>query len=134
MRNVSLFRLHVLRALYLLLFVGLAFEVGPGLLHHSLDWTISRGTVHAMLATIGLLGLLGVRYPLAMLPLLFFELVWKVLWLAAFALPVIQAGKVDPAYAESIRACAAGVVLVPLALPWGYVFERFVRTPGERWK
>jgi hypothetical protein len=23
---------------------------------------------------------------------------------------------------------------VPLAIPWGYVIERYVRAPGERWQ
>ena len=27
-----------------------------------------------------------------------------------------------------------GVVLVPLVMPWAYVWERYVKRPGERWK
>jgi hypothetical protein len=25
------------------------------------------------------------------------------------------------------------VVLVPLAMPWGYVFNQFLRAPGDKW-
>ena len=25
-------------------------------------------------------------------------------------------------------------LLVPLALPWGYVFRHYVRAPGDRWR
>jgi len=134
MRIVSLFRLYLLRALYLLLAVGLAFEIWPGILSHGPDWTVSRGTMHALLGTVGLLSVLGLRYPLQMLPLLLFELTWKVIWLSAFALPLVMAGRIDGNMLASIWACAAGLVLVPLALPWGYVIDRFVRAPGDRWR
>jgi peptidoglycan/LPS O-acetylase OafA/YrhL len=33
----------------------------------------------------------------------------------------------------TLIACIVGVVLVPLAMPWGYVFEHFVKAPGDRW-
>jgi hypothetical protein len=36
-----------------------------------------RGVVRSVLAAVSLLAVLGIRYPLKMLPLLFFELVWK---------------------------------------------------------
>src|SRR5689334_5982914 len=75
--SMSLFRLYLLRAVYLLIAVGLAFEVWPGILAHGPDWSIARGTMHALLGTVGLLSLLGLRYPLRMLPILFFELTWK---------------------------------------------------------
>ena len=26
-----------------------------------------------------------------------------------------------------------GIVLVPLVLPWGYLFRHYVKAPGERW-
>ena len=26
-----------------------------------------------------------------------------------------------------------GIVLVPLAIPWGYVFKQYVKAPGDRW-
>jgi hypothetical protein len=134
MRDVSVFRLYVLRLTYLLLFVGLVlFEVGPGVLNHPLDWTIARGTMHALLVTVGLLSLLGLRYPLRMLPLLLFELLWKVIWLVAFAWPVARAGQVDASWQASIRACAGGVVLVLLVVPWPYVFERYVKARSDRW-
>ena len=130
---MSLFRLYLLRAVYLLLAVGLAFEVWPGILQHGLDWSIARSTMYALLGTVGLLAVVGLRYPVRMLPLLLFELTWKLIWLTAFALPVVAAGRADAAMQASIMACAMGLVIVPLVLPWKYVIDRYVRAPGDRW-
>ena len=87
-----------------------------------------------MLTAVSLLAALGIRYPLQMLPLLFFELVWKSIWLIAVALPLWSAGRLDPATMETVKACLMGVVLVPLVLPWGYVWANYVKKPGDRWR
>jgi hypothetical protein len=72
-----------------------------------------------------------------MLPLLFFEFVWKAIWILVFGLPLLLSGGLDPNVSfggtETLIACVVGVVLVPLAMPWGYVFEHYVKAPGARW-
>src|SRR5436190_17038156 len=110
MLDVSLFRLYLLRALYLLMAVGLAFEAWPSVLHHAPDASIARGSLLAMLAAIQLLAIIGIRYPIRMLPLLLFELTWKVIWLVAFALPARAATPPVPGLSESVFACLMGVV------------------------
>jgi hypothetical protein len=54
-----------------------------------------EGVVQCMLGAIGLLALLGLRYPVRMLPLLFFEMLWKALWLGFIAAPRLIAGQMD---------------------------------------
>ena len=78
--DVSLVRLYVLRATYLLLVVGLGFDIWPLLLQKTPDVEHMRGVVWSILGTVALLALIGIRHPLRMLPLLFFELVWKSIW------------------------------------------------------
>ena len=43
-------------------------------------------------------------------------------------------GQIDAARQETLVECLMGVVLVPIAVPWGYVVRQFVRAPGERWR
>ncbi len=131
--TVSTFRLYLLRATYLLLVVGLGLEQGPGLFHHPATWTLMRSVVCAMLVTVALLALLGLRYPLQMLPLLFFELVWKTIWLTAFALPLWLAQRVDEGTQETIVACLMGIIF-PLVIPWPYVWAHYVKRPADRWR
>lgn len=132
MHQVSPFRLLVLRALYLLFVVGLGVVVWPGVIHHDKPWELMEGTVACMLAAFSALSLLGLRYPLQMLPLLLWELVWKTLWLAIVALPQWWAGHVDAAIQPSIFACSL-VVLVYIAMPWRYVLAQYVQKQGDRW-
>jgi len=134
MNEVSTLRLYLLRGTYLLLVVGLGIDIWPGIIRHSADLGIMSGTVRAVLGTVALLALVGLRHPMRMLPLLLFELVWKTIWLIAFAWPMWRGHHVDAAARESIKACLLGVVIFTPVLPWPYVWRHFVRQAGEPWK
>ena len=131
--EVSLFRLYTLRVSYLILSVGLGVYIWPAIIHHTSRVAVVHGIPLALLAGIGATAVLGFRYPLRMLPLLLFELIWKAVYLIVFALPLWRAHQVDAAAAEDIQACLMAVILVPL-IPWRYVFAHYVLEPGDRWK
>jgi hypothetical protein len=134
MPEVSTFRLYVLRAAYLLIAGGLAIMVWPKLLSHTNEWALKYGDTVSLLAGVQLLSILGIRYPLKMLPVLMFELVWKTVWLLTIALPLWRADQIDARTAESVEACVFGVVVCLVAIPWHYAYRHYVRAPGERWK
>jgi hypothetical protein len=69
-----------------------------------------------------------------MLPLLFFEFLWKAVWVLAFALPQWSAGQLAPDAQEVLINNLVGIVLVPLVMPWGYVFRQYVKAPGDPWR
>ena len=127
--EVSLLRLYVLRVMYLVLVVGLGAMIVPELVSHELT---SRGVIAALLGAVWLLAILGLRYPLEMLPLLLFELAWKAIWMLFYGLPQWSAGRYPPTFAEDSFNIAFGAVLL-LVIPWGYVWRNFVRRPGARW-
>jgi hypothetical protein len=133
MPEVSTFRLYLLRATYLLIVVGLGFTIWPGILHPPKDLALMRGVVRSLLGAVSLLAILGIRYPLKMLPLLFFELVWKSIWILAFGLPLWSAHQLDPDTRETLNACLMGIVLFPLVIPWRYVLASYVKAPGDGW-
>ena len=68
MTEVSLFRLYVLRAGYLLIAVGLAATVWPIVINHSLQWPLMNSVACSLLAAVSVLAAVGIRYPLKMLP------------------------------------------------------------------
>jgi hypothetical protein len=86
-----------------------------------------------MLAAFSLACALGLRYPLQMLPVLLWEVTWKTLWLLLIPLPQWLSGHVDEALVPSIVANSL-VVLVYLAIPWGYVFRHYIKARGDRWR
>ena len=134
MDEVSTFRLNLMRALYLLMFVGQAVVTGPGIVHPPSDLDLPHSVIRSFLGTISLLSILGLRHPLKMLPLLLFEFTWKALWVGAFWLRLWQGHATTPAIDETFFEIMLGVVLVPLVIPWGHVWRRYVKAPAERWR
>ena len=64
-----------------------------------------------------------------MLPLLLLQMLYKTIWLLGVALPLWKAGKFDATAHELFVACAVGVVLVLIVIPWRYVLESYVLKP-----
>lgn len=133
MNDVSLLRLYILRALYLLVVVGLGVNVWPAIIEQTRPWELMDGVVRCMLAAFSLLCLLGLRYPLQLLPILFWEIIWKLMWLGLVAYPAWRSGQMDEAIRANVFACSL-VVLCVLAVPWGYVWDKYVRQAGARWR
>ncbi len=129
---VSLWRLYALRLIYLLIFLGLSSFVWEQLLFQSSDWPLMTGIAKSMFAALALLCLLGLRYPLQMLPLILFETLWKAVWLVVIALPAWQTGRWE-VVETTVYECI-GIIVVLIILPWGFVWARYVAHPGDRWR
>jgi len=130
-REVSLARLYVLRANYLLWAVaGLFLAVPPLILHGPTE----RGMIDSMFGGLWVMGVIGLRYPLQMLPIFLFEFVWKSLWLICFGLPQWLAGTGSPSLDDDLISIGNGPILFGLIIPWGYVWRHYVRQPAERWR
>jgi hypothetical protein len=132
--EVSTLRLYLLRAMYVFMFVGLVLVKWPGILNPPPGLSETGSVVGAVLGAISLLALLGVRYPVKMMPLLLFEFLWKFIWVLGWGLPPLLADQLSPEAEQYLISCTVGLVLVPLAIPWGYVFKQFVLAPGDPWR
>src|SRR3984957_19250179 len=95
MSEVSVFRLYVLRSMYLFIVVGLGVYLWPGVLNPQKHWGLMEGMASCMLAAFSLLCLLGLRFPLQMLPVLLWEVTWKTLWLLLVPVAQWRAGHVE---------------------------------------
>ena len=76
-----------------------------------------------------LLAFLRLRYPVRTLPILLFEVAWKVLSIAVIA--ILVADDMNAASREVLFNCSLVVIIA--VIPWGYVWRRWVRTPGNAW-
>ena len=130
-QEVALVRIYVLRATYLLLVIGLGGMIVPDVLSHPV---MSRGVIPSLLGAVWVLAFVGLKYPLEMLPLLMFEFAWKSIWMVAYGMPQWSAGQLPPTFAEDSFNIGLGVILMPLVIPWGYVYRHYLKQSGARWR
>lgn len=132
--EVSVLRLYALRALYLLMALGLGLAIWPRIVV-PLSPGADRATVTwSLLGAIGLLATIGLRYPLKMIPLLLFEFSWKAIWILAFAARTALAQPLDDYARQTLFECLPALVLIPLLLPWGYLRRHYLEAPADPWR
>ena len=131
--EVSLFRLYSLRVAYFVMAAGLGVYIWPLVIRHTDELAMTKRVQLALLAGLGATAALGLRYPVKMLPILLFEMIWKAIYLIAFALPLWSAHKINEAMRENVQAVLMVVIFVPL-IPWRYLFAQYILKRGDRWK
>ncbi|MFO1241409.1 MAG: hypothetical protein U1E64_13805 [Sphingomonadaceae bacterium] len=127
---VALWRINAMRFLFLLIAFAMGSFVWSQLLFESADWPVMRGLAKSMLAALALLSLIGIRYPLQMLPLMLYEIAWKTIWLTLIAGRAWMAGKWTPDIEGMFTECI-GIVVAYFIVPWRYVWARYVVQPME---
>jgi hypothetical protein len=133
MSDVTTLRLNLMRLMYFMITLFLGTQIWPLMFHHQ-PWDLMHGVACSLLAALGVMMAIGIRYPLQMVPILLFEIAWKSIWLIAIALPLHNAGKLDAEAMETVKACVITVILGPLIIPWPYVWFHYVRKRGDRWR
>lgn len=123
--KLSAFHLYGLRILFLLMAVFLLGTIGP--LSPSPSPAPTAGVSRALLVALGIMAAIGVVYPRQMLPIMAFELLWKLLWLACIGLPLWWAGRLDPSNAATFKELTIGVGLVLIVFPYRYALGRYFR-------
>ena len=131
-QSLSLTRLHLMRAGYLLMGVGLVLVKWPHLAEaHTLP--LYEGVTLCLLTAMSLLAFLGLRHPVRLLPVLLFETAWKLLWIGLVALPRALDGGLGADFADVLTNCSL-VVLIIAVVPWGHVWRSYGLARGERWR
>jgi len=132
MQSPKLTRLYLIRALYLLLAIGLSVQLWPLLLGPIATEPVYESIITAILSALALVSFIGLIAPLRMLPILLFEIVWKVTWLITVALPRWQSGNLTEEFGAQLF--AIGMVLpFVIIFPWRYFFAQ-VGSHRDRWR
>jgi hypothetical protein len=111
---------------YALVFFTVGYRSWASLLTFRGDWEPIQAAAVAMWASSSLLSVLGIFYPLKMLPLILFEVGYKLIWLAAVAWPLWQAGRLAGSPAEELTYAFLAVVIPIAVVPWGYVIRVYI--------
>jgi hypothetical protein len=131
---LPIWRLNLMRVGYLMMAVGLALTKGPLFAQGTVaSLPVFEGVVAALLGTMSLLAVVGLRHPVRMLPLLVFESGWKLIWLAAVAVPHLVSGDMSTQM-NSVLSSVSLVVVILAVTPWDYVWKRYVTAAGDPWR
>lgn len=117
---------YALRVLYALMALFVATDSWRTILTHEGPWDRFRAMAFCVWATYTTLAILGVFHPLRMLPIMFFTVGYKTLWLALVAYPLWRAGTLWDSPEAVMTRAFIGVPIFAIAIPWGYAFRHYV--------
>jgi hypothetical protein len=129
--EVSLVRLYVLRAVALFFVLDGLFSKLPDLIYPD---PASRGIIASLLVALWVSAFFVLRYPLRMVPILLFEIIWKTLWLIDYGLPQWLAGTGSARLNRDMFEIGFFPFAIALIVPWGHVWRLYVRQPADRWR
>lgn len=124
--GVRPFNVWGLRLFYLLMLVFVAPSAWGVLLAHEGPWQPLSAVAWAVWATYPALAFFALFHPLRWLPLMFFTIGYKAVWLAFVAWPLWQAGTMDGSDAQPIAESFLALPLLVLVVPWGYAWRTYV--------
>lgn len=124
--GVRPFQIWGLRLFYLLMLLFVAPTAWRVLLTHQGEWAPLTAVTWAVWATYPSLAVFGLLQPLRWLPLLFFTLGYKAIWLAFVAWPLWRAGALEGSAAQPVAESFLALPLLALVIPWGYAWRTYV--------
>ena len=117
---------YLLRLLFLLVFVFVGYDSWTYILSHQGPWDHVKAAAFCMWASYSLLSIVGVFHPLKMLPLVVFEIIYKLVWLMVVAYPLWSAGQLAGSPAEGMTDAFLWVVLPIVAMPWKHALDKYI--------
>jgi hypothetical protein len=118
-------QIFLLRMSYVLVLVFVGIRSWPPLVTHEGGWDPLPAAAVSMWASSSMLSFIGVFHPLKMLPLVLFEIGYKVIWLFAVAWPLWTANQLSGSPAEEMTYAFLPVVGPVVLMPWAYVFRSY---------
>lgn len=124
--GVPRINIYLLRLLFALMFFLLTPESWGHILSHQGSWNNANAAAWCMWGSYSAISFIGIRYPLKMLPIVLFEIVYKTAWLLIVAYPLWQRGELAGSPAEGMARVFIWVFFPILAMPWRYLFRNFI--------
>ena len=125
--HVPKWRLNLMRGLFFLNFLSLAFDNWSTILFPQEQMDTLSGVAISFWASFSLLNLFGIRYPLKFVPILLLQLLYKSAWIIGVYLPASNTGNLDEYLTSFLWVCVAGIVLNLLILPWKFIYTDYLQ-------
>src|SRR4051794_12320440 len=116
---------YLLRLLFTLMFLFVTYDSWSHILTHTGPWDNTNAAAWCMWGSYSFIGILR---PLKMLPIVLFEIVYKVTWLVIVAYPLWIKNELIGSPAEGMTRVFVWVVFPIVAMPWRYFFRTYILT------
>jgi len=125
--GVSTFRLSLLRLVFFGTFLFVGTNAWKEIFTHSGPWDPLHGVAFSFWAAYSTLMILGLRYPLKLVPLLLLQCFYKLVWLVVVAYPLWSTSQLRGSPAGGLATIFVIAVAVDLVVvPWPYALRSYV--------
>lgn len=124
--GVPSINIFLLRLLFFLMFIFLTFESWQHIFQHTGQWKNSDAAAWCMWGSYSAISFIGIVRPLKMLPIVLFEIIYKVTWLLIVAYPLWVKNELVGSPAEGMTHVFIWVIFPIVAMPWRYLFKSYI--------
>ncbi len=124
--GVSNFNIYLLRLLFILVVLYVTPGTWSHIFNHQGTWDATNASAWCMWASYSLISVIGIIRPLKMLPIVFFEIIYKITWLVAVAYPLWRTGELTGSTVEGMANDYLWVLLPIIAMPWKYFIKKYI--------
>ena len=118
--------IYLLRLLFLLVVVFVGSDSWSGILKYQGQWDHVKAAAMCMWAAYSVLAICGLINPLKWLPIVMFEIFYKIIWLVIVAYPLWSTNLLAGSPADGMTHAFLWVILPIVAMPWAYAFRTCV--------
>ena len=118
--------IYLLRILFTLMFLFVSYDSWKHIFNHTGPWDNINAAAWCMWAAYAAMSVIGIIRPLKMLPIVLFEITYKLAWLAIVAYPLWAKNELTGSPAEGMTRVFLWVVLPIVAMPWRYFFMVYI--------
>ncbi len=118
--------IYLLRLLFFLTFLFVGTTSWNYIFTFEGTWDHVKAVAFCVWAAYSTLSVLGLLHPLKMLPLVLFQIFYKVLWLLVVAYPLWSTNQLAGSPAEEMTYTFLWVPLAIIAVPWQYAFKNYI--------
>lgn len=124
--GVPRINIYLLRLLFALMFVFLTYESWSTIFNHTGPWDGTKAAAWCMWGSYSVISFIGILRPLKMLPIVLFEIVYKVAWLLIVTYPLWIKGELAGSAVEGMAGVYIWIVFPIVAMPWRYFFRNYI--------
>ncbi len=124
--GVPKINIYLLRLLFTLMFLFLTYDSWSTILNHKGPWDNTRAAAWCMWGSYSFISFIGILRPLKMLPIVLFEIIYKITGLLIVAYPLWVNGELIGSPAEGMTNVFVWVLFPIVAMPWRYFFKTYI--------